>query len=162
MRALGYIISLLLAAAAGAATIYFLKLPPPPPLAPGGGPGNGAVTCPGNAACPSENRDLSGTRAFHGLIVPDAEIQSGRIQLCTGKAVGKCPKNYVGYLIRHIESVPPRPTDPKPIKHCDPSMTGPCKTNNVWALYCANAEKPKAPNSACDALPEISDPGYDP
>lgn len=161
MRGIGLIVALILAAAAGAAVMYFFK--PGGALQPlFGGPGNGVVTCPGNASCPAENRRIREDRIFHGIIVPDAAIQSGAVELCTGASNGHCPADYVGYLVRHIEHTPAQPGDPKPVKSCNPSVSGFCQTNNVWAVYCRNSQSPKKPTSACDVLPELSDPKYKP
>ena len=158
MRGIGIVISLFVAAAVGAAIMYFVG-PHPPLVWPFAGPGNGVVTCPGNASCPTENRSLDGTRAFHGLMVP-ATAKDSTIMLCTGDADASpgCPRDFIGALVRYDAAN----AGPTPLKVCKPGAAAPCSGADVWVLYCENRRKPKAPADICSALPELTNPRYKP
>ena len=105
MRGIGLIVALLLAAAAGAAGMYYWRGSPAHSVVPG--PGNGVVTCPGNASCPADNRV---TQNYHGIAIPaNLVAPTGPIEICTGVKKGNCPDGLVGYLV-------PKPAGGFPVK----------------------------------------------
>jgi len=159
MRGLGLIVTLILAAAAGAAAMYFLKPAPPAVHELLGGPGNGVVTCPGNASCPNENKALD-DRSFYGIGAPADTVGPNKIELCDGTAAGHCPAGFVGYLVPHIQ--PPRPQDDGYILTCNPGNSAFCKDHNIAAVFCMNRQTPKAPKTKCDVLLGFKDPNYQP
>lgn len=145
--------SLLAAAIAGAAGAYLILQP----LA--GGPGNGAMTCPGNAACPAENRTSGGPnfKKFHGIAIPSAEVTNGNFLICEGVATSAgCPDKYVGILRR-------TQTGDKALLRCS-NGTGKCRTVDgvtYDALYCENDNTTWGkPGKACPALPLVTDPRW--
>jgi hypothetical protein len=169
MRGLGLIVSLLVAAAIGAAAGYFLKPvtggTPPRPLV-DRGPGNGVVTCPGNASCPRGDiqfipqTTVTDPRQITGIAAKGADITSGRVELCNGSAAGHCPAGYVGYLVKHTQPINQK--NPAYVFSCAPTDPGYCGKNNIGAVYCRNPEAPQAPNLPCDVLLGVSDPDYQP
>ncbi len=144
--------SLLAAAVAGAAGAYLILQPF------AGGPGNGAVTCPGNAACPAENRTSGPNfKKFHGLAIPSAEIANGNFIICDGVDTSKgCPATYVGILRRSQAG-------DKPMHRCS-NGTEPCRTVDgvkYDGFYCQNDNANGGkPGKGCPTLPLVSDPRW--
>lgn len=145
--------SLAVAAAAGAAACYLLIEKPRPFNT---GPGNGAITCPGSAACPDEAK-ADGTRddrGFQGLAFPKGAVSNGIIRVCDGsQGQSVCPPGFRGLMVKHAAV-------PKVLKTCT-AGNAPCRPD-FDAVYCVNSEAPKAPATACAVLPELSDPNYEP
>lgn len=162
MRGLGLIISLILAAAVGAAVMYFVRPAPAPGPGQGallGGPGNGVVTCPGNASCPNESKDNLGSRAFVGIAAPSSMVGVGKIELCDGRPIGHCPEGYVGYLVPHVQ--PKNENNPAYVFWCTPATSPLCSQHDIAAVYCRNPQSPHAPTVACDVLLGFTDPDYE-
>lgn len=150
MKPVIYIGSIALAAAAGAAACYLLISNSTAFV---GGPGNGAITCPGNSACPEEAR-TGDDRGFHGLAFPKGAVGNGIVRVCDGsQGPALCPPGFRGLMVRHASV-------PKQLRTCT-AGTPPCKPD-FDAIYCVNSEAPKAPATACAVLPELSDPKYAP
>ncbi len=152
MRPVIFIGSLAAAAAAGAAACYVLGTSI---LAFNPAPGNGAVTCPGNDACPAQNRAVD--RRIRGIAVKDSDITSGAVILCDGTAtVPGCREGYQGYLVRYKGAPDYVATDPEQAAACN--GTTPCRTG-YQMLYCQNSSSAK-PTKGCAVLPQLQNPGW--
>lgn len=117
MKPVVFIGGLAIAAAIGAGACYLITQPP------ARAPGNGAVICPGNGACPSESRASD----YYGIAAPNAVLGS-RLFLCDGTMnTGGCKRGYVGIMARK-----PTPTEVQ-VGTCN--GTSPCQPNHS-AIYC--------------------------
>jgi len=146
MKKLIYIGGLLLAALAGAIAVYFLRpASPPAPMPPG--PGNGAITCPGDANCPDEamTDEANANMEIRGFAIPRNLLagQNPVLKLCDGTTANGCPAGFVGYLANQSRF------DLKAVS-CD--GRAPCKPNYA-AIVCPVDLGAPPKQQACPLIP---------